>query len=159
MTYGNFTKKESSKKARALKYGYRSGLEEDVAVHLKETIGYEIPFETLTINFEQPAKMRRYTPDFLLPNGIIIETKGRLTVDARKKHLWIQDQLPELDLRFVFSNPKVKTYKGSKTSYGDWCQQYGFKFAKKLIPKVWIEEEPVRDSDSDILKIDGVEEK
>jgi hypothetical protein len=103
--------------------------------------------------------MRRYTPDFLLPNGIIIETKGRLTVDARKKHLWIQDQLPELDLRFVFSNPKVKIYKGSKTSYGDWCQQYGFKFAKKLIPKVWIEEEPVRDSDSDILKIDGVEEK
>jgi hypothetical protein len=155
MAYGNFKKKKSSPKARALKYGYRSGLEEKVAVELKEHYGYEIPFETLTVNFEQPAKMRRYTPDFLLPNGIIIETKGRLTVKDRKKHLWIQEQFPELDLRFVFSNPKNKIYKGSKTSYGDWCEQYGFKYAKKSVPQEWLDEDPVRKP----LAINGIEVK
>lgn len=155
MAYGNFKKKKSSPKARALKYGYRSGLEEEVAVQLKDELGYEIPFETLTIHFEQPAKMRRYTPDFLLPNGIIIETKGRLTVKARKKHLWIQEQYPELDLRFVFSNPNSKIYKGSKTSYGDWCEKYGFKYAKKKVPQAWIDEPSVRKP----LSFGGIEEK
>lgn len=155
MAYHNFKKKKTSGKARGLKYGYRSGLEEKVAVELKEHFGKEIPFETLQVNFEQPAKMRKYTPDFLLPNGIIIETKGRLTVEARKKHLWIQEQYPELDIRFVFSNPRSKIYKGSKTSYGDWCEQHGFKYSKKSVPIEWINEEPVRDP----LQVKGVEEK
>ena len=54
MAYGNFKKKKSSPKARALKYGYRSGLEEKVAVELKEHFGYEVPFETVKLDFEQP---------------------------------------------------------------------------------------------------------
>lgn len=141
MAYGNFKKKKSSAKARGLRYGYRSGLEEKVAVQLKEHYGKEIDYEKMKLKFEQPAKMRTYTPDFVLPNGIIIETKGRLTVKARKKHLWVQEQHPDLDIRFVFSNPNNKIYKGSKTSYGDWCEQYDFKYAKKLIPKEWLEEE------------------
>lgn len=139
-----FKKKKTSGKARGLKYGYRSGLEENVAVQLKEYYGKEIDYEKVKLKYEQPAKMRTYTPDFLLPNGIIIETKGRFTVADRKKHLWIQEQFPHLDIRMVFSNPNNKIYKGSKTSYGDWCEQYGFKYAKKLIPQEWLEEAPVQ---------------
>jgi hypothetical protein len=149
-----FKKKKTSPKARGLKYGYRSGLEEKVAVELKEHFGYEIPFETVKLKYEQPAKMRTYTPDFLLPNGIIIETKGRLTVNDRKKHLWIQEQFPELDIRFIFSNPNNKIYKGSKTSYGDWCEQYGFRYAKKSVPQDWLKEESItRPEEGDYVEI------
>jgi len=43
-------------------------------------------------------------------------------------------------IRFVFSNAKAKIYKGSKTTYADWCIKYGFKFFNKTIPIKWIKE-------------------
>ena len=61
-------------------------------------------------------EIRTYTPDFELPNGIIIESKGRFVAADRKKHLLVQKQHPELDIRFVFSNSKAKISKGSKTT-------------------------------------------
>ena len=73
-------------------------------------------------------------------NGIIIETKGVFDVDDRKKHLLIQKQYPKLDIRFVFSSSKTRIYKGSKTTYADWCDKYGFKFADKWIPDKWLRE-------------------
>ncbi len=33
-------------------------------------------YEGYTLRYTVPAKVGRYTPDFLLPNGIVIETKG-----------------------------------------------------------------------------------
>ena len=86
------------------------------------------------------SETRKYTPDFTLPNGIIVETKGRFTTYDRKKHLLIQKQHPDLDIRFVFSNPNSKLYKGSKSTYASWCEKNNFIYAKKLIPKEWISE-------------------
>jgi len=83
---------------------------------------------------------RTYTPDFLLPNGIIIESKGRFVAADRKKHLLVKQQHPDLDIRFVFTNSKAKISKGSKTSYGDWCDKNGFLYADKLIPEGWLNE-------------------
>lgn len=97
-------------------------------------------YENVKIKYVQPSKVRTYTPDFVLPNGIIIETKGRFTTADRQKHLMILEQYPELDIRFVFSNPNQKINKGSKTSYGMWCERHGFKYAKELIPKEWLRE-------------------
>jgi len=85
-------------------------------------------------------EVRTYTPDFELPNGIIIESKGRFVAADRKKHLLVQRQFPELDIRFVFSNSKGKISKGSKTSYADWCDKHGYIYADKLIPEEWIKE-------------------
>ncbi|BBO80224.1 hypothetical protein DSCO28_07900 [Desulfosarcina ovata subsp. sediminis] len=107
-----------------------------------------IPFEyeTVKVPFTQPAKKRTYTPDFiLLKNGIIIETKGRFTAKDREKHLWIQKQHPDLDIRFVFTNPNGKLYKGSPTSYAQWCKKHGFQYAKGVIPDEWIREGPRED--------------
>jgi hypothetical protein len=87
-----------------------------------------------------PATKHKYTPDFKLSNGIYIETKGRFLLDDRKKHLYIKEQYPDLDIRFVFQNPKTKLYKGSKTTYANWCDKHGFKWAAKTIPLDWIEE-------------------
>jgi len=122
----------------ALKHGFRSGLEETIA---KKLSADKIPFEyeKLKINFNQPEKKRSYTPDFqLLSNGIIIESKGRFLVADRLKHLWVKEQHPELDIRFVFSNSKAKLSKASKTTYGMWCDKHGFKYSDREIPLSWI---------------------
>lgn len=121
----------------AKKLGFRSGLEEKVAKQLTEAgVAYE--YETTKIKYVVPESVHKYTPDFLLPNGVVVETKGRFTLSDRKKHLLIQKQQPDLDIRFVFSNSKTKISKGSKTSYADWCNKNNFVFADKEIPEEWL---------------------
>lgn len=120
-----------------LKYGYRSGLEKRIQEQLNSlSVDYE--YEKLKIEYEV-HEVRKYTPDFvILSNGIIVESKGRFVLEDRKKHLLIQKQRPDLDIRFVFSNSRAKIRKGSKTSYGDWCSKNGFLYADKLIPEEWL---------------------
>ena len=118
---------------------YRSGLEDKVAAQLRDA-EIDAKYEEYQIQYEIPASSHHYTPDFVLPNGIIIETKGVFDVDDRKKHLLIKKQYPKLDIRFVFSSSKTHIYKGSKTTYADWCNKYGFKFADKWIPDTWLRE-------------------
>jgi hypothetical protein len=76
----------------------------------------------------------------VLPNGIIIETKGRFIPSDRVKHLMVKEQHPEYDIRFVFSNPKAKLAKGAKSTYADWCDRHNFLYAKETIPIEWIKE-------------------
>jgi hypothetical protein len=122
-----------------LKYGYKSGLEEKTAEDLLSR-GLDCPYEPFKINYNKPETKHTYTPDFQLPNGIIIETKGRLVIDDRKKHVLIKKQHPHLDIRFVFEYAKGKIRKGSKTTYSMWAEKEGFKWAEKTIPQEWIDE-------------------
>jgi hypothetical protein len=122
-----------------LREGFRSGLEDKVAAQLR-TVGIDPQYEQHKIEYLKPARKAKYTPDFLLPNGIFIETKGRFKTDDRQKHLLIKDQHPNLDIRFVFSNSRSRISKTSKTTYADWCLKHGFLFADKAIPKEWIDE-------------------
>ena len=119
--------------------GFRSGLEETIAKQLKDA-GVPVSFEQYTIKYVIPASDHVYTPDFVLPNGIIVEGKGLFESEDRKKHLLIKQQYPHLDIRFVFSNPSQKLYKGSKTTYADWCDKYGLLYAKKFVPGEWLKE-------------------
>lgn len=123
---------------RALRAGYRSGLEQDTAKFLKER-GVKFTYEQFKIKWVDP-KTKTYTPDFVLENGIIIETKGRFISPDRAKHLAVRDQYPDLDIRFVFTNSRTKLYKGSKTTYGMWCDKHGFKYADRVIPNAWLKE-------------------
>ena len=117
--------------------GYRSGFENKVASALSEqSISFE--YEVTQIEYIKPQTNHKYTVDFTLPNGILIETKGRWTTEDRKKHLLIKDQHPNLDIRFVFQNPKGKIRKGSKTTYADYCDKHGILWADKEIPKEWL---------------------
>lgn len=119
---------------------YRSGLEDDLAEQLKHK-GVKVTYESYSITYKIPEKDHVYTPDFVLPNGIIIEGKGIFDTQDRKKHLFIKAQYPNLDIRFVFSNSNAKIRKGSKTSYGAWCKKYGFRYADKFIPEAWFYED------------------
>ena len=123
---------------RGRKYGYRSGLEDRISEQLKSK-SVLFKYEEFKIKYEV-NEVRTYTPDFELPNGIIIESKGRFVAADRKKHLLVKKQHPELDIRFVFSNSKNKINKWSKTTYAMWCEKNGFLYADKLIPEEWIKD-------------------
>ena len=127
------------KKFRAArKYGYRSGLEVKLSDYLKE-LKIDFGYECIKIEWEDLA-YRTYTPDFILFNGLIIETKGMFTAADRRKHLAIKKQHPSLDIRFVFENSRRKLRKGAKSSYAEWCIRYGFKYYDRIIPEEWLKE-------------------
>jgi hypothetical protein len=114
-------------------------LEEAIAESLTSK-GVRFTYEETVIPYVKPEKPAKYTPDFKLQNGIIIESKGRFLTEDRQKHLLIQKQWPLLDIRFVFSSSKAKISKRSKTTYADWCEKHGFLYADKVIPDAWLNE-------------------
>lgn len=125
---------------RALAEGYRSGLEDQVSDQLRE-MGVPFSYEANVVHYIKPARVAKYTPDFLiLNNGIIVETKGRFVTEDRQKHLLIKAQHPDLDIRFVFSNPNTRIAKKSPTTYAMWADRHGFPYAKQRIPADWIAE-------------------
>ena len=69
----------------ARKYGFKSVIEHINEDYLK-SLGVDGQYEKNKIKFVQPAKNRTYTPDFTLPNGIIVECKGRFLTGDRMKH-------------------------------------------------------------------------
>ena len=129
-------KKNLTSKQVGLKYGFRSGLEEEIAQQLKDN-GINPNFETIKLPY-RVAKNCNYTPDFPVTNSIIIETKGRFLTADRMKMLLVKAQYPKIDFRFIFSNANARISKVSKTTYGRWCEKNGFKYATKVIPKEWI---------------------
>ena len=122
----------------ARKYGYRSGLELKVSEYLKE-LKIKFLYEGVKIEWEDLA-YRTYTPDFVLSNGIIIETKGMFTAADRRKHIAVKRQHPKLDIRFVFENSRRKLRKGAKSTYGEWCIKYGFRYYDRVISEDWLKE-------------------
>lgn len=132
-------KRKVSQKEVLLKHGVRSGLEDVICKELSER-GVPYKYEELTIVYTQPEKQRKYTPDIVLENGIIVEIKGRWVTADRQKIGLVKKQYPDLDLRMVFSNSKTKISKTSKTTYADYCTKLGIPFADKMIPDEWIKE-------------------
>lgn len=121
------------------KLDVKSGLEEKIALQI-DGAGVPVLYEQLRLKYEVPGRTATYTPDFQLPNGIIVEGKGIFDADDRTKHLLVRQCLPDLDIRFVFTRPSAPLYKGSKTTYAMWCDKNGFRYAEKLIPPAWFKE-------------------
>jgi hypothetical protein len=119
--------------------GMRSGFEKKVAKYLEQN---KIPFEyeTLKVPYTIPVKKKTYNPDFILPNGIIVEAKGLLARDVREKMALVAEQNPDLDIRILFMRDN-KIAKNSKTRYSDWCKKRNIKYAVSEdghIPEAWI---------------------
>jgi hypothetical protein len=117
---------------------FRSNYEREVCTLLDDD---EVKFEYETMNlYYEVSEQRKYTPDVILPNGIILELKGRFTTADRKKMLLVMKQHPDLDIRMVFQRHTNKLFKGSLTTYSEWCNKKGIKWASKIVPKEWIKE-------------------
>jgi len=104
--------------------------------------GIPVLYELFKLTYTVPTRVATYTPDFILPNFIIIEAKGWLTLEDRKKMVWVKQALPDLDIRFVFGNSRKPIRKGSKTTYAKWCDANGFPHADRVVPKAWLQEAP-----------------
>ena len=113
---------------------YRSGLEERVAKAFdKDNITYL--YECSKYSYVTESK---YTPDFFLMNGVILEVKGFFKPSDRRKMLAVKQQHPELDIRFVFQRNNTLS-KNSKTTYGDWADKHGFPYCIfPNIPPEWL---------------------
>lgn len=132
--------------------GYRSGLEITNARVLDDA-GVSFEYEKHKLFYIVPARVASYKPDFVLSNGIVLETKGLFEVEDRQHHILLKQQHPELDIRFVFTrsaNSITAVFKkdvaGNKvrreniTTYADWCRTHGFQFADKVPPLAWLTE-------------------
>ena len=139
-----FNKKQQQRLtvSNGIKHGYRSGLEDKLSKQIK-TAGLEVYYETDKIKYQVPPRQAKYTPDFRLPKDggfFYVEAKGIWDVQDRQKHLLIQEQYPEIDIRFVFSNSNNKLYKGSKSTYASFCDKHRLQWAHKTIPDEWLTE-------------------
>lgn len=129
--------RHSLSRKEAVRLGFRSDFERQVAEWLD---GWETYWEYEPYSIEYVVKPKKYTPDFVLPNGVIIEAKGRFTGADRVKHLLLKKQHPELDIRLVFQYDN-KLSKNSKVRYSDWCEANGFQYAIREVPKSWVSEQ------------------
>ncbi len=118
---------------------FKSKFEQNIASVLrrrKVKFGYEVT----TFPFVQPEIQRKYTPDFYFPKtDIYVESKGKLTIEDRKKLLWVKQAYPDLRIVLLFMRATNPIRKGSKTTYGDWATANGFEWADWAdgIPESW----------------------
>ena len=126
--------------------GYRSIFELETSKTLRRwrrKLGFEFEYETIVLEYEVPARVAKYTPDFPVTNRDghewYLETKGRFDTDDRKKHKLLKEQRPDLDIRIYFmrDNP---IRKGSKTKYSDWCRKLNIPFCVGELNKEWFNE-------------------
>lgn len=126
-----------------LEAGFRNKLESGIGTQLDKH-GISFGYEKIKLGVEFPPRTGKYTPDFSFPKSpIIIESKGYFYNKAadRQKLILVKQQHPHLDIRLVFQNARTAIYKGSKTTYGKWADDHGFKWADKgVIPFAWIKE-------------------
>ena len=113
---------------------YRSGFEERVANYLI-SLGVAFSYETLKLGY---VLEKTYTPDFILPNGVIVEVKGYWEGADRTKHLAVREANPEVDIRFCFQKASNTLSKRSKTTYAQWCEKHNFQWCEKTIPMNWL---------------------
>ena len=100
---------------------FRSKLEERVATLLM-TLGVSYEYESTKVPY---TIQHNYTPDFVLPNHVYLETKGYWDPADRRKVLAVKRDNPDIDLRMVFQSPYNKISKRSKTTYAQWCDRHG----------------------------------
>ena len=117
--------------------GFRSGFEHEAALNFDRR-GVKYAYEPHAIEYTV-NEVKKYTPDFKLEGtNFYLEFKGWFKPADRKKALLVRYSNPDIEIRFVFQNADNKIRKGSKTTYGDWCDKNGFKWANRVVPDRWL---------------------
>lgn len=97
-------------------------------------------YEKRKLHYIVPESEHDYTPDFQLRGRTwVLECKGVLDLETRKKMLCVKASNPDVDIRLLFQrdNPLRK---GSKKTYGMWATENGFTWAVEQVPEEWLEE-------------------
>lgn len=116
---------------------YRSKYEAAVAASLEKR-GLAYQYEPVSLAYKIEAV---YTPDFILPNGVIVETKGLFDSDDRRKMVAVKEQHPHLDIRLCFMKADVKLSRAPRSiTYWQWAERHGFLWAEGHIPTTWFDQ-------------------
>ena len=114
---------------------FRSGLEKQIGDLLTE-LGISYEYESTKISYTIP---HNYTPDFVLPNHVVLEAKGYWDAADRRKMKAVKEQNPDLDIRMVFQSPYNTISKKSKTTYAQWCERHDIPWSSyQEIPIEWL---------------------
>ena len=113
---------------------YRSKFEASIAANLHAK-NVAFTYESIRLDYTIEGT---YCPDFILPSGVIVETKGHFKPEDRRKMVAVKAQHPDLDIRLCFQNANEKiTRKKNSMRYFEWCDRHGFKWCHKSIPADW----------------------
>ncbi len=117
--------------------GLKSGFERSIDANLRSR-GKEYTYETLELPYILHGT---YHPDFMINGGaVVVEAKGVLDRDSKRKMVAIRKQYPDLDIRFLFMEADKKV-PGTKQSHGQWATKNGFPWAEGIeIPEEWFEQ-------------------
>jgi len=131
---------------------YASKFETDIAKQLynakmkfeyeKEAVSYFFPVPNAVCReceCTDVGQWKTYTPDFFLANGIVLEAKGKLTVDMRNRLIAAIVSNPWLDLRLVFQYDNKLT-RNAKMRYSEWATKNNIPWTVKEIPTEWLEQ-------------------
>jgi hypothetical protein len=84
-----------------------------------------------------------YHPDFILSNGVIIEVKGVLDRESKRKMLAVKKQHPDRDIRFLFQEANKKV-PGTKQTHAMWADRNGFPWCEGTVPEEWLNAKDTR---------------
>lgn len=149
--HGRHDIRKSRGRRKAVAKGFHSAFENTAASKLtrhKIAFKYE-PFK-LKYFYEAPKnytcvededhkvlEWHEYTPDFLVFDKIIIETKGEFPHKDRKKMIAVKKQYPEYKIVLVFQNSANKVSPKGLT-YAKWAEKNGFYYCNLtwLVPYI-----------------------
>ena len=121
---------------------YRTWYEVEIA-----KVNKDLRYEPKDSVLEWTSKiLHKYTPDFVLPNGVLVEAKGWFRPKEQEKYLSLKANYKELDLRFLFQKPHQKLPRAKRMTYAKWADKHKFIWAEgPYIPKEWYATEDKND--------------
>jgi predicted nuclease of restriction endonuclease-like RecB superfamily len=85
-------------------------------------------------------KVQAYIPDFTLVDNddLLIEYKGKMTDETRKKIASIKRCNPERRICLVFERPNNKLSSRAKMRYWEWAERKGIEWSDKYVLEEWL---------------------
>lgn len=132
---------------------YRSKFERTVASVLTSN-KVKFNYEALKIPYKYPVRCdpcpkcghdehyvsRNYISDFSFrQDTLILELKGKLDREDRKKYAALLESNPKLNIRFMFQRNN-RILPRSEIRYSDWATKLGVPYCVGELPKEWIKE-------------------
>lgn len=116
---------------------FKSGLERTVAANLSSR-GIKWRYEDRELPYILEGV---YHPDFSLPgHPFILEVKGYLDRESKRKMVAVKKAHPDIDIRFLFADAN-KRITGTRQTHGTWATKNGFKFCEREVPEAWLNEQ------------------
>lgn len=103
-----------------------------------DKLGIKWKYEAEKLTYQHAPQT--YTPDFLLDKDVLIEYKGKMTNETRRKLLSIKRCNPRRRLCIVFEQPNNKlSSRPNATRYWQWAEKHGFEWSDKTINPSWLD--------------------